>query len=306
MKPDSPRLFLIDGYALIYRAYFAMLSRPLITRDGLNTNAPWGVTRFLQALMRDHAPDYLGFVMDAGHSQRSVIYPDYKATREKMPDEMRASIPYVVEIVEALNIPVLRIEGYEADDVIGTVARQASDHGVHTVIVSGDKDFHQLVSPSTSLLNPGRGGPAGMEAEWVTMENADERLGVPPEQVTDYLALVGDSSDNVPGARGIGPKTAVKLLDMYPTLDQILAHASEVSGKRAREALEQYEAEVRVSKRLVTIMDDLPVELDLASLRTGEPDVDSLLEVFDRLEFEALKEPYVSQGPDYVQGSLFE
>src|SRR5690606_24372923 len=133
---------------------------------------PWGVARFIEKIKREHAPEYLGFVMDAGRSQRMVLFPQYKATREKMPDEMRASIPFVVEVVEAMGIPVIRLEGYEADDVIGTLARKASEAGIDTVIVSGDKDFHQLVRPGVSLLNPGRGGPGGMDAEWVDTTNA--------------------------------------------------------------------------------------------------------------------------------------
>ena len=204
----TPTLYLLDGHALIYRAFFAMISRPLTTSSGENTSAPFGLARFLIRLMEDHEPDYVGVVLDAGDSYRTEVYPEYKATREKMPDEMAASLPRVREIVEAFRVPVIEIPDWEADDVIGTLARQAAQQGVRTVIVSGDKDFYQLIDDMTHLLNPGRGGPAGVDEERVTPENAAERLGVEPRHVTDYLALIGDSSDNVPGVRGIGKKTA--------------------------------------------------------------------------------------------------
>jgi len=207
VKPSQaarPSLFLLDGYALIYRAFFAMINRPLTTSSGENTSAPYGIARFLMRLIADHAPDYLGVAFDAGDSFRTDIYPEYKATREKMPDELRASLPRCREIFAAFRVPVIEAEGWEADDVIGTLAQEAAGHGLRTVIVSGDKDFHQLVDDRTALLNPGRGGPAGVDQVWVTPDNAEERLGVPPERVTDFLALLGDSSDNVPGVPGIG------------------------------------------------------------------------------------------------------
>ncbi len=200
---DRPTLFLLDGYALIYRAYYAMISRPLTTSSGENTSAPFGIARFLLRLIEDHDPDYLGVVFDAGDSFRTELLPEYKATREKMPDELRASLPRCREIFEAFRVPVLEADGWEADDVIGTLARQASGRDLRTVIVSGDKDFYQLVDDRVELLNPGRGGPAGVDEERVTLENAEERFGVSPAHVTDFLALLGDSSDNVPGVPGI-------------------------------------------------------------------------------------------------------
>jgi DNA polymerase-1 len=221
----TPTLYLLDGHALIYRAFFAMISRPLTTSSGENTSAPFGLARFLIRLMEDHDPDYVGVVLDAGDSYRTEIFPEYKATREKMPEEMAASLPRVREIVEAFRVPVIEVDRWEADDVIGTLARQAADRGVRTVIVSGDKDFYQLIDEMTHLLNPGRGGPAAVEEERVTPANASERLGVPPNSVTDYLALIGDSSDNIPGVRGIGKKTAPGLIERFGDLESILAHA---------------------------------------------------------------------------------
>ena len=300
-EKTRPRLFLIDGYALIYRAFFAMISRPLTTSKGENTSAAFGLTRFLLKLLEEYEPDYLGVVMDAGTSARTEVYPEYKATREKMPDELRASLPRIRELVEAFRVPILELEDHEADDVIGTLARLAGDADVDTVIVSGDKDFYQLIGERVALLNPGRGGQANVDEEWVGPENAAERLGVPPERVCDYLALIGDSSDNVPGARGIGPKTAVKLIDQYGPVETILERAEDVKGKRAREALQEYRDQVLLSKKLVTIMRDLPMELDLGALEVCEPDRDRLKQLFVELEFHGLVREIAAPEPETEQ-----
>src|SRR3954467_11386908 len=210
--PASPRLFLVDGYALIYRAFFALISRPLTTSKGENTSASWGIANFLQRLITKHQPEYLGWVHDSGLSFRHERYPAYKATREKLTEELQSDfdrgMERICQILEASRIPILSLQGFEADDVIGTLAKQGIEAGLNVVVVSGDKDFQQLVRPGVWLLNPGRGGPASVEESWVGVDNGNERLGVPPALVTDYLALVGDSSDNVPGVRGIGEKTA--------------------------------------------------------------------------------------------------
>ena len=285
---DRPNLFLLDGYALIYRAFFAMISRPLTTSSGENTSAPYGIARFLLRLIEDHDPDYLGVVFDAGDSFRTELFPDYKATREKMPDELRASLPRCREIFDAFRVPVIEAEGWEADDVIGTLAQQAAGAGLRTVIVSGDKDFHQLIDQNTALLNPGRGGPAGVEQEWVSLRNAGDRFGVPPERVTDYLALLGDSSDNVPGVHGIGKKTAPGLIQEFGDLEGILSHAEEVSSTRARNALQAHAEEARLSKKLVTIRRDAPVELDVDRLEREPPDRERMQAIFLELEFHNL------------------
>src|SRR5881296_1337489 len=241
MTQPRPTLYLVDGYALIYRAFFAMIARPLTTRRGENTSAAWGITNFLIRLLETRRPDYLAWVHDVGESFRHQTYPAYKATREKLTDELQQEFDRSVErieaILEAFRVPVVGVEGYEADDVIGTLATQAAARGLQVVIVSGDKDFYQLIGPRIALLNPGRGGPAAVEEHWVDETNASERLGVPPTRVTDYLALVGDTSDNVPGVKGVGEKTALELLKTYGDLDAVLARAAEVPGKRAREAL---------------------------------------------------------------------
>ncbi len=290
--PPSPRLFLVDGYALIYRAFFAMIARPLTTSRGENTSAAWGVVNFLQRLVETHRPDYLGWVLDSGMSFRHERYPAYKATREKLTEELQSDFDRGMERIrlalDAYHIPILALQGYEADDVIGTLARQGVEAGVSVVAVSGDKDFQQLVRPGVWLLNPGRGGAAAVEEQWVSVENGSERLGVPPERVTDYLALVGDSSDNVPGVKGIGDKTAQELVQAYGSIDDILAHAAELTKKRPREALLAQGDLALLSKELVTIREDLPIALDLETLRVQTPDYATLRTLYVELEFHTL------------------
>ncbi|MBR9988480.1 MAG: DNA polymerase I [Gemmatimonadetes bacterium] len=296
-EKTRPRLFLIDGYALIYRAFFAMIQRPLLTTKGENTSAAFGFTRFLMKVRDDFQPDYLGVVLDAGNSKRTEIYPAYKATRDKMPADLEWSLPKIREIIQGFNVPVIALPDHEADDVIGTLAKRAAAAGLDAVIVSGDKDFYQLIGDHICLLNPGRGGNAGVEEEWVDLGNAGDRLGVAPEHVVDYLALIGDSSDNIPGAKGIGPKTAIQLIEEYGSIEEILAHAEEVSNKRARESLLGSADDIRMSKTLVTIMDDLPIELDMEALRLEEPDRSKLRDLFLELEFHTLVRDFGAGEP---------
>ena len=285
-------VFLVDGYALIYRAFFAMIARPLTTKSGENTSAVWGITNFLLRLYENYHPAYIGWVHDRGVSFRQAQYPEYKATREKLGEELQQdfdrSLERVCQILDAFHIPVIALDGYEADDVVATLADRAAQHGMQAVIVSGDKDFYQLIGPGIALLNPGRGGQAAVEEQWVDQSNANERLGVEPQRVVDYLALVGDSSDNIPGVKGIGDKTAVQLLETYGDLDTILAHAADITGKRPREALLQQADNARLSRQLVTLRRDVPVELDLEQLRVRTPDTDTLAALFTELEFRTL------------------
>jgi DNA polymerase-1 len=290
--PGAPTLYLVDGYALVYRAFFAMIARPLTTRRGENTSAAWGVTNFLLRLLAQRRPEYLAWVHDVGESFRHRTYEAYKATREKLTEELQQdfdrSVERIEQILAAFHVPVVGVEGYEADDVIGTLAGAAAARGLQVVIVSGDKDFYQLIGPRIALLNPGRGGPAGVEEQWVDEANARDRLGVPPERVVDYLALVGDPSDNVPGVRGVGEKTALELLRTFGDLDTILARAAEIPGKRAREAVQRDADLARLSRELVTIRRDVPIALDLEALRVRPPDVARLTELFTELEFRSL------------------
>src|ERR1019366_5805294 len=285
----SPRLFLVDGNALIYRAFFAYGAQPLINSKGENTSIARGSHDFLKRLIEKHKPEYLGWVHDAGLSFRHERYPAYKATRERLEPEMQADfdtgVERITQILEAFKIPVLSLEGYEADDVIGTLAKQAAAKGVNAVIVSGDKDFVQLIDKGIWILNPYHGRPGFTTEKWYDLDNASERLGVPPERVVDYLALLGDTSDNVPGVKGIGEKTAHALIEKWGPLESILSHVSEVEPTRARNALMEFAANGVLSKELVTIREDLNVTLDLSALAIKPPDWNRLRDLFVELEF---------------------
>jgi DNA polymerase I len=304
----APRLFLIDGYALIYRAFFAFINRPLVNSRGENTSAPWGFINFLLRIRDEFDPDHLAVVFDAGTSHREKEFPEYKATREKMPEELEASLPRIRALVEAFRDPVVELEGYEADDVIGTLARKAAEAGLEAVVVSGDKDFHQLVDERIHLLNPGRGGPTGVDAHWVDESNAAERMGVPPSQVVDFLALVGDSSDNVPGAPGIGEGWARRLLAEVGPLDELLADPDRIPWKGKRKSIQENRDQIVLSRNLVTIQTDLPVELDLEAWKVQEPDLERLRELCVELEFRSLLQRFLDSGdgPGAPEGGELE
>lgn len=291
-RPTAPRLFLVDGYALIYRAFFALLQRPLATSRGENTSIAWGIASFLKRLLNTHKPELLGWVHDSGATFRDDLYPEYKATREKLTDELQADfdqgLQRVLQLLAAYDIPVLTAQGFEADDVIGTMAARGVEAGYNVVVVSGDKDFQQLVRPGVWLLNPGRGGPASVDESWVSVENGSDRLGVPPDRVIDYLAIVGDTSDNVPGVKGIGEKGAQELIGQYGPLENILANVEHITKKRPREALLQYADSARLSKQLVTIHCDVPIAFEPEKLTVNAPDVDALRMLYLELEFTSL------------------
>jgi DNA polymerase-1 len=309
MSPNHkpPQLFLIDGYALIYRAFYAMIARPLRTAKGENTSAAWGVVNFLLRLREKYRPDYVAWINDAGTSFREQRFADYKSTREKLDQELQAdfdrSVERICDLLEAFGIPLIAIRGYEADDVIGTLAHAAANRGLQAVIVSGDKDFYQLVGPGIALLNPGRGGPAAVDEVWVDESNAADRLGVPPRQVVDFLALVGDSSDNIPGVKGIGEKGAQKLLAEFGDLETMLARAGEVTAKRPREALLTQAENARLSRELVTIKRDVPVELDVSDLVLQEPDREAVIRLLTELEFYTLVRRLTDANPPPEAGT---
>ncbi len=298
MSGARPRLFLIDGYALIYRAFFALISRPLRTAQGENTSAAWGVVNFLLRLREKYKPDYVAWINDAGNSFREALYPEYKSTREKLDEELQADFDRAIEridaLLDALGVPRVAIPGYEADDVIGTLASQAAARGLEAVIVSGDKDFYQLIGPGIVLLNPGRGGPAAVDEHWVDASNANERLGVPPSQVVDFLAMVGDASDNVPGVKGIGEKGAQKLLAEFGNLETILEKAGTIEQKRTREALLAYADNARLSQRLVTIRRDVPINEEVSALTPRPGDPQALIKLLTELEFFSLVKKLVA------------
>ena len=288
--PDRPRLYLIDGYALIYRAFHALGGgAPLRNARGENTGMAKGVNDFLRRLLEKHRPDHLVWVNDAGSSGRETLLEAYKANRVALPEEEQqdfdTGVARVRQLLAGYRIPVAELEGYEADDVIATLARQGAAAGVESCVVSGDKDLLQLVAERIWVLNPWHGPPGRTTEKWYGLENAHERLGVPPERVVDYLALVGDTADNVPGVSGIGEKGALALVQRWGTVETMLAHVDEIEPTRARNALLKHADEARLSKRLVTLHDDLPVTLDLEAFARQEPDWAALRDLFVELEF---------------------
>jgi DNA polymerase-1 len=287
-----PPCVLIDGYAVLYRAFFAMISRPVHTQAGEHTGTVWVVATFLMRTLETLAPSKIVWIQDAGDSFRTAAYPDYKSTRAKLSGELKhdfeRALAQTHKLLTAFGIPAVSVAGYEADDVIGTLAVQAADAGMEAVIVSGDKDFLQLVRPGIALLNPGRGGKSAVAEEWVREDTAHARLGVPPHQVTDYLALVGDSSDGVPGVHGIGPKGARALLATYPDLEAVLAAAPTLSAKGMRERLLTHADTARLSKQLVTIQTDVPGAPSLTDLARLPIVPEVLHEALTQLEFTTL------------------
>lgn len=289
-QPDSERnqLYLIDAMALAYRSHFVFINRPLINSKGQNTSATYGFTNALLKLIQDHDMKHIVVVFDVGGDRstfRSELYEDYKAHREDMPEELRENIPFIKQVVEALDIPVYGMPGVEADDVIGTLARKAEADGADVVIVSPDKDFRQLLSPRISQFRPAR---RGEEFDIVTDAAFREQYGLEPLQFIDVLALMGDSSDNVPGVPGIGEKTAIKLLQEYGTVENLIEHADDLKGKRAREGMQNHAADARLSKELVTIVTDLDVPVDWHTFQRRDSDQEKLRALFAELEFRRL------------------
>ena len=278
------KLVLIDGHALAYRAYYA-LPPTLSTSKGELINAVFGFTSMLLNVLRDEKPDYIAVAFDVGKTFRHEKYKEYKAHRIEMPDELRTQMARIQEIVRALGIPIIEAEGYEADDVLGTLAQKAEKEGVEILIVTGDTDTFQLIDEHTRVLTSRR---SFSDTIVYDQEGIEERYGLQPHQLIDYKALVGDTSDNIPGVRGIGKKTATKLLQQYGSVEEIYAHLDEVKSSRFRNALEQGRESAFLSKFLATIVTDVPAELDLEACRTSEFDQDKVKELFGELEFRTL------------------
>jgi DNA polymerase-1 len=282
--PEGKKLVLIDGHALAYRAYHA-LPDDLKTSKGELTNAVYGFTSMLLNVLRDENPTHIAVTFDKGPTFRHDIYTEYKAHRTKMPDEMRSQMDRVREVVQTLDIPIFEKEGYEADDLLGTLARQAEEQGVDTLIVTGDMDLLQLVDEHIAVLT----------SRWrfsdtviYDVERVKERYdGLSPDQLVDYKALMGDKSDNIPGVYGVGEKTATKLLKKYGSLDQIYEHLDELSS-RFRNRLEEGREEAFLSRRLAKITRDVPVQLELDACRVRTFDHDEVLDLFHKLEFNTL------------------
>jgi DNA polymerase I len=280
------KLVLIDGHALAYRMFYALPLEAFTTKEGEPTNATYGFTRTLiDLVLSNNPPHYLAVSFDKGATFRDEIFEEYKGTREKMPDELDIQIERIKEVVRALNIPVLELDGYEADDVLGTIARQAKDHDVPVHIITGDRDLLQLVDDNTSIELPTRGNrPAEIFAD---DESVTDYFGVPPHLVVDYKALVGDTSDNIPGIRGVGPKTAVKLLDQYGTLDNIFAHVDEIKGAVGKKVAAGRE-QAYLSHKLAQIVTDAPIQLEIDACVSQDFDPETVLTLFHALEFRSL------------------
>jgi len=277
------RLFLLDGMALAYRAHFAFATRPLINKKNMDTSACYGFVGTMLSLIEREKPEHIAVVMDApGPNFRDEIYEKYKGHRPPMPDPLRIALPFIKDLVKAFDIPMLEIPGYEADDVIGTLAKQAEAGGQHAVIVSPDKDFRQLLGPGVSILRPTR---KDEEFDWITEEKFRSEYGLPPIKFIDVLALLGDTADNVPGVPGIGEKTAPSLIQQYGSVENLLDHAAEVSAKRVREGLLNNRDQAIMSKLLVTIHTEVALDLDWQTLVRTKPDIEEIGRLFDELEF---------------------
>jgi DNA polymerase-1 len=286
----SERLYLIDGSALAYRAFYAFIRNPLINPRGENVSAVFGFTKTLLNIIDREAPDYFAVIFDtSAPTFRHERYKEYKAQRADMPEEMVEQLPRIYEMLETLKVPNFSTPGFEADDIMGTLATMASKKDIETILVSGDKDMLQLISDKVKVLNPKRSGD---EPEWLDAKSVEEKMGIRPDQIIDYLALVGDSSDNIPGVSGIGPKGAVKLLQEYGRLDTILKNIDSIANKRARTALEGSEEAALLSKELATIKCDMQLDVNIKDLKLGAYDSQDVVEFFQKVEINSLIERF--------------
>jgi ribonuclease HI len=279
---SSPQLYLLDGSSYIYRAYYGI--RDLTTSGGMPTNAILGFTRLLMDLLQEHRPDYLAVVLDCPREEtfRRALYPAYKAQRDAVPGDLIPQFPYIRQILAALNIPALEAPGFEADDVIATLARAYAAQGIEVTAVTGDKDLLQIVSEKISLLDTMKGKRSGPPEIF-------DRFGVPAELVPDVLGLAGDTSDNIPGVPGIGEKTAIGLVQRFGSLEDVLKWKSLVGSKKRRESLSTYAEQARLSKLLATVRYDVPLEIPLTELTRRPPHLPALLPLLRELELATLE-----------------
>jgi len=292
MKDKS--LFLIDGSAIFYRAYYAFIRNPLINSRGEDTSATYGFANSLLKIIREEKPDYMAVVFDTkAPTFRHKMYPEYKSTRAKMPEELIVQLPRIRELVEALNLVSLEKEGYEADDVIGTFARLAEKEGMKVWIVSGDKDMFQLVTQKINIYNPGKGSN---QPERLDPDGVEKKFGVLPDKVIDMLSLMGDSSDNVPGVPGIGPKTALSLISEFGNLDNILASIEKIKAKGVREKINKHRDLAIQSRELVTIKTDVALDIPVKNLVFKTPDYEKTKKLFMELEFKGLLDELAKQS----------
>lgn len=286
------KLFLIDAYALIYRSYYAFIKSPRINSKGLNTSAVMGFCNTLNEVLTKEKPTHIGVAFDHGKTFRHDAFPDYKAQREETPEDIKLSVPLIKQVLEAMRIPILQVDGFEADDIIGTVATRFGADGIDTFMLTPDKDYGQLIGPNVFMYRPRHGGGYEILGE----KEVGEKYGIPtPAQVIDLLALMGDSADNFPGCPGVGEKTAAKLINQFGSIDNMLQHTDEIKGK-LREKVENAVEDIKMSKFLATIRTDVPMQLDLDELKVEQPDETKLRAIFEELEFKTLINKFLNKG----------
>lgn len=281
------KLFLLDAYALIYRAYYALMKNPRINSKGLNTSAILGFVNTLEDVLKNQKPTHIGVAFDpSGPTFRHEIYSPYKAQREETPEAIRYSVPIIKDIIRAYNIPILEVKGYEADDVIGTIATKAGKAGIETYMMTPDKDYGQLITENVYMFRPSKGGISDFEIIDVNKVNEKYNLSS-PTQVIDYLGLMGDASDNIPGCPGVGDVTAKKLIAQFGSIENMLEHTDDLKGALKKKVEENVE-QIKLSKFLATIKTDVPIELNMDELKLEEPNEEKLYEIFEDLEFRTL------------------
>ena len=284
---SAPRLYLLDAYALIFRAYFAFARNPRVNSKGVDTSAVYGFMLALLDVLEKEKPSHIAVVFDIGGSQaREELFPEYKANRDETPEGIKVAVPYIHQLLEAMKIPALGVPGYEADDVIGTLAQKAEKEGFDVFMMTPDKDFGQLVTEKIKILKPGRGGDP---AEVLGIEEVCARWGIQRvDQVVDMLGLMGDAVDNIPGIPSVGEKTAAKLLAEYDSLEGILENAEAIKGKLG-EKVREFADQGRLSKVLARILTDAPIDLNERDLLREDPDTEALKTLLDELEFRSLQ-----------------
>ena len=286
------KLFLIDAYALIYRSYYAFIKSPRINSKGLNTSAVMGFCNTLNEVLTKEKPTHIGVAFDHGKTFRHDAFPEYKAQREETPEDIKLSVPLIKQVLEAMRIPILQVDGFEADDIIGTVATRFGADGIETFMLTPDKDYGQLIGPNVFMYRPRHGGGYEILGE----KEVGEKYGIPtPAQVIDLLALMGDSADNFPGCPGVGEKTAAKLINQFGSIDNMLQHTDEIKGK-LREKVENAVEDIKMSKFLATIRTDVPMQLNLDELKVEQPDETKLRAIFEELEFKTLINKFLNKG----------
>lgn len=285
------KLFLFDAYAIIFRSYYAFISRPTINSKGINTSAILGFCNTLKEILDKEKPTYLGVAFDHGKTFRHEAFPPYKAQRQETPEDIKRSVPYIKQVLEAMNIPVLQADGFEADDVIGTLATEAGRQGIDTYMLTPDKDYGQLIGPNVKMYRPRHGGGYDVIGE----KEVAAKYGIASaSQVVDLLALMGDASDNYPGCPGVGEKTAVKLINQFGNTEELISHTDQLKGKM-REKVEGAIDDIKMAKYLATIRTDVPIALNLEEMRVTPPNEQKLRALFDELEFKRMTERFLNK-----------